>query len=125
MVKLNMSLDWRAQRIQSMLDEGRAADAKTALVEELRAGTTRDVQKIAADLLKPATESKGSGRGRPSARFLQHWIEIGEACAELRDRYSNVEHLEAEVSRRFGYSEAHVRKCRRAYEAARSTLVNE
>lgn len=116
MPKLPDTFSLQAISIRSALQEGRIEDARTLVVDLLRAGQAdRAVQALAADMLKPTPRK----RGRPKA-LPQHWYEIGMMFDRLRDDGESYEIALAEVANHFGYSETHARNCVEVYENARA-----
>ena len=86
------------------------------LVELLLAGKAdRSSQKLAAQMLRPATK----GRGRPKA-LPAHWHEIATHFHDLREGGSSYEDALRVTAERFGYGETHVRKCVAGYDAAKA-----
>jgi hypothetical protein len=115
MAKLPDGFSMRAVPIRAALSEGRTEDARTAIVELLRAGKAdKVVQRLAADLLKPTKRGRGRRKSLP-----RHWYEIGEEFGLLRDDGVKCEDARQQVARKFGYSETHVRKAIATYENAK------
>lgn len=92
--------------IKSAMREGRTADAKTLIVEILRAGEADYVvQGLAADLIKPPKRPRGRKTAMP-----RYWFEIGEQFGWLRDDGVLYEEALRRLAKKFGCSETHVRK---------------
>lgn len=116
MAKLPKRFDWREVEIRGMLSEGREQDGRTALVEILSAGeATPALQALAADLIKPAKRRPGRRKEQP-----KHWYDIGSAFDEARSDGVTYEEAIAELSERFGFSEAHIKNAIRFYEQGRN-----
>jgi hypothetical protein len=74
-------MDWRAQEVRGLLNEGRTKEAKRRVAAILRDGhATAQVQAIAAEMLEPPSR----GRGRPKAKLPSHWYEIGTTVENMR-----------------------------------------
>jgi hypothetical protein len=111
----------QASPIKAALSEGRTEDAKTLLVDILRAGKADYVvQGLAADMLRPPKRARGRKPALP-----RHWLDIGEEFHWLRDDGVRYEDALRQLAEKFGYSETHVRKAVRLAEtqASRSSVL--
>ena len=72
------------------------------------------MQWIAAQMLMPQKR----GRGAPKKSAPVYWEDIGAAFDEARETMTDLE-ARATVSKRFGYSESHVKNCWDFYKAGR------
>ena len=100
--------------IRAALSEGRLEDAKTAVIELLRAGkASRAVQEIAADMLRPSVRKRGRQKAYP-----KHWRDIADTFYLLRSEGTSYESAMIKVAEKFGYSETHVRNSITLYDKA-------
>jgi hypothetical protein len=105
----------KEQRIRAALSQGRLEDAKTAVIELLRAGkASRSIQSIAADMLRPEARKRGRQKADP-----QHWYDIADMFNLLRSEGISYESAMVKVAEKFGYSETHVRNSITLHEKAR------
>lgn len=113
MAKLPAPFDPATVAIRSALSEGRKADAVTLVIEQLNRGASRQVQRLAAELLRPDRKPAGGQKTAP-----KHWFEIGVDYAEMRAAGETHDVILQTIADRYGYSETHVRNARNYYEAA-------
>lgn len=115
MAKLPPGYSLQASPIQSALSEGRTEDAKRLIVEILRAGNAdRITQAIAADIIKGARRKRGRQKALP-----KFWYEIAEDFRHLRGDGRSYEDTLADLSKKYGFSETHIRNAIAEYEAAK------
>lgn len=115
MAKLPDGYSLQASPIQAAIAEGRTDDAKTLIVAILLSGKADKVtQAIAASMIKPPKRS----RGRQAAQ-TQHWFDIGQDFHWLRSAGTRYENVLSELSRKYGYSETHIRKAVAEYDSAK------
>ncbi len=115
MAKLPDGFSLQAVPIKSALAEGRTEDAKTLVVDLLRAGKAdKVVQELAAAMIKPPKRKRGRQRAN-----TRHWLDIGEQFHWLRDDGVPYEDALRQLSERFGYSESHVRNAIAEYDAVK------
>jgi hypothetical protein len=115
MAPLPKGFSQQATPVNAAISEGRTADAVTLVVEILRTGKAdAAVQRLAADLLKPAKRKRGRKKALP-----RHWLDIGEQFRWLRDDGVLYEEALRRVATKFGCSETHVRTSVAMYEQAR------
>jgi hypothetical protein len=116
MAKLPDGFSLQVLPIESALAEGRTEDAKTAIVEILLTGKAdKVVQRLAAEMIKPPMRK----RGRKPA-LARHWLDIGEQFYSMRTDGVKYEKALLILSKKFGYSETHIRKAIAEYNEARS-----
>jgi hypothetical protein len=100
-------LDFRAQRIRSMLDEGRRVDAIAFAIAELRKSKEAPLfMQAVASLL----ESEPSQRGRPTTKMPPFWYEIGSDFEEMRDAGETYEAAVQQLAERWRRSERSVER---------------
>ncbi|MGO6684206.1 hypothetical protein [Rhizobium leguminosarum] len=120
MARLPDGFSLQALPIESALAEGRTEDAKTAIVAILLTGKAdKVVQRLAAEMIKPPKRKRGR---RPA--LARHWLEIGEEFRLLRDDGMKYEEALVLLSKKFGYSETHVRKAVAEYDQARAVTAD-
>ncbi|WP_167494906.1 hypothetical protein, partial [Rhizobium rosettiformans] len=113
--KLPDGMSLQAGPIQSALSEGRTEDAKTLIVAILLSGRADKVtQELAAAMIKPTKRP----RGRKSA-LTRHWFDIGSDFHHLRACGDRYEDALAKLSKKYGYSETHIRKAISEYDSAK------
>lgn len=121
MVSIPSRFSLPAISIRGALQEGRVNDAKTMVIDLLRAGRADAVvQGIAADLLRPGKRSRGRPRTLP-----KFWMQIGEEFERMRDTGNRYEETVIHLSEKFGYSETHVRNAVRTYRDAVNGHAND
>lgn len=115
MAPLPRGFSLQALPIKSALSEGRTEDAKTLVVEILRAGKADYVvQGLAADLIKPPKRPRGRKPAMP-----RYWFDIGEQFGWLRDDGVLYEEALRQLAKKFGCSETHVRKAVTTFQGAK------
>ncbi len=113
MAELRFTFDAKAFAIECMINEGRKADALTAICEQLRAGASLSVQKLAADFLLPSARKKGRPKTNP-----KHWLEIGDKFNLMLDDGKTWETILVHLSAKYGYSESQIRRAKKVYDEA-------
>jgi hypothetical protein len=117
MPRLPKGFSLQASPIQAALSEGRTEDAKTLIVDILRAGKADEVvQRLAAEMIR---SPKKRGKGRPRA-LPAHWYEIGEEFGWLRDAGILYDDAVVQLTTKYGYSDTHIRNCVRKFEEAKA-----
>lgn len=115
MAPLPKGFSLQALPVERAISEGRSEDAKTLIIELLRAGKAdRIVQGLAADMLRPPKRPRGRQKTLP-----KFWIEIGEEFGWLRADGVKYEEALTRLAEKFGYSETTIRTAVAFYEDGR------
>ncbi|MCO5145545.1 MAG: hypothetical protein M9895_05115 [Aquamicrobium sp.] len=116
MAKLPPNLSLQAFPIEEALAEGRKGDAERLICEILLSGKADNVvQRLAAEMIRPPKKGKGRPKSLP-----QHWFDIGTDFDDFRSRGMKYEEAMRELERRYGFSDATLRKAITFYNDARS-----